>query len=145
MEKKANFVCSRSTVDGIYPPLILAIQARRLGADSMIFFTFDGINAVRKGCNENMKYFPPGFLGVVPGVPSAAAKTMIKMAEKKANVPCPSDLLEMASCEGVRFYACKMTMDMMGLSKEDLLTGVEVTDAHNFMQRALDSEVNMFI
>lgn len=145
MQKKANFVCSRSTVDGIYPPLILAIQARRVGADSMIFFTFDGINAVRKGRSENLKYFPPGLLGVVPGVPSVAAKTMIKMAEEKANVPGPADLLEMAACEGVKFYACKMTMDMMGLTEGDLLGDVEITDAKNFMERALNSEVNMFM
>jgi hypothetical protein len=51
----------------------------------------------------------------------------------------------MAACEGVKFYACKMTMDMMGLTEGDLLGNVEITDAKNFMERALNSEVNMFM
>ena len=145
MTKKANFICSRGTVDGVYPPLLLAIQSRRVGAESMIFFTFDGINAIHKEKSKHLKYFPQGILGVVPGVPSMAAKAMVKMAENKAQVPAPADLFEMALCEGVKFYACKMSLDMMDIKKEDLMDGVEVTDAENFMRIALDSQVNMFI
>ena len=145
MTPKANFICSRGTVDGVYPPLLLAIQSRRIGADSMIFFTFDGINAIHKEKSKKLKYFPQGILGVVPGVPSMAAKAMVKMAENKAQVPAPADLFEMAICEGVKFFACKMSMDMMDLKKEDLIEGVEITDAENFMRIALKSEVNMFM
>lgn len=142
--KKVTLICSRSTVDGVYPPLILGLQAARAGADAMIFFTFDGINVIKKGGMEKLKYYPPGVAGVIPGMPSAAARMMLKMAEDRANVPPPGDLLEMCVYEGVNLYACKMTMDMMNLRKEDLVEGVEVIDAAGYIKMALSADVNMF-
>ncbi len=143
--KSANFICSRNTADGVYPSLILALQARRAGAETMVFFTFDGINVIRKNGAKAIKYFPNGLLGAIPGVPSVFGKAMTGMAEKKAGVPNIETLLEMCQLEGVKFHACLMTMQMMNIKKEDLIDGVEVSDAAGYIKRALNSDLNLFI
>ena len=60
---KCTFICSRDTLDGAYPPLILAINARRLNMEATIFFTFMGINVIRKGRADKCKFIPPGVMG----------------------------------------------------------------------------------
>lgn len=144
-KKKVTFICSRSTLDGLYPPLILALQAARAGAEPLVFFTFDGMEAIKKGGLGRNKYYPQGFLGAIPGVPSAAGQKMVKLAEERAQVPGPADLFEMCRYEGVRFYGCKMTMEMMGIKEEDLIEGVEITNSESYIKMALDSDVNMFM
>jgi len=144
-KKKVLLICSRNTIDGVYPPLILALQAVRAGAEASIFFTFMGIEAVRKGGIKKAKFFPAGLMGVIPGMPAMATKMMLGLAEKKANVPPPADLLEMCRLEGVKLYGCLMTMDMMGLKESDLIEGAKVIDAAGYMQMALEADVNLFI
>ncbi|MBO8129027.1 MAG: DsrE/DsrF/DrsH-like family protein [Peptococcaceae bacterium] len=140
-----TFICSRNTLDGVYPPMILALQSVRKGANTAIFFTFNGLDVVKKGGIEKVKYYPPGFLGAIPGVPTLATKMMLKMAEEKAQVPVPKDLLEMCYLEGVKLWACKMTMDMMGLTEDDLIEGVKVTDAPGYLDMAFNAHINMFM
>ena len=62
MENKreaAAFITSKDTLDGVYPGLILGINARRLGMESTVFYTFMGLNVVRKGWIEKAKFQPP--------------------------------------------------------------------------------------
>jgi len=94
-----TFICSRDTIDGAYPPLILAINARRLGMDATIFFTFMGINVIRKGGAEKCKFYPPGFVGAIPGMATVATKMMAGKIES-AEIPTISEFLEMAQLEG---------------------------------------------
>ncbi|MGO0122324.1 DsrE/DsrF/DrsH-like family protein [Desulfothermobacter acidiphilus] len=144
-KKKATFICARNTLEGVYPPLILALQAVRAGAETSLFFTFDGINAVRKGGIKKAKYFPPGLLGVIPGIPALATRMMVRMAEENAGIPRPEDLLEMCQLEGVKLYACQMTVDMMKLRPEEFLPGVEIIDAPGYMKLALAADINIFV
>ena len=67
------------------------------------------------------------------------------MAEKRTGVPQPEDLLEICQLEGVKFYACLMTVQMMKLKKEDFIDGVEIIDAEGYMKLALDADINVFI
>jgi len=143
--KKVTMICSRSTLEGLYPPLILALQAARIGAQALVFFTFDGMNALKKGGLNNPRYYPPGLMGVIPGVSSAAGQKMVKVAGDKANIPNPEELFEMCRFEGVKFYGCRMTMEMMGISPGDLVEGVEITNSEGYMKMALNSDVNMFV
>ncbi|MBF7084283.1 DsrE/DsrF/DrsH-like family protein [Desulfallas sp. Bu1-1] len=143
--KRANFICSRNTLDGVYPPLILALQAKRAGAETMIFFTFDGIDVIRKDGLKKIKYYPNGLLGALPGVPAASTRMMTKLAEERAGVPNIETLLEMCRLEGVKLHACLMTMQMMNLQPEDFIEGVEVSDAASYIKTALESDVNLFI
>ncbi len=143
--KRVNLICSRDTADGVYPPLILGLQAARAGAETVIFFTFDGLNVIRKGGAKKIKYYPKGLLGAIPGLPAMMARMLSGLAESRAGVPDIETLLEMCQLEGVKFHACLMTMQMMNLSPSDLIEGVEVADAAGYMQKALVSDVNLFI
>jgi len=144
LHKSVTLICSRNTPEGVYPPLILAVQAVRLGAATSIFFTFDGVEVVRRGGIARIKHIVPGIGGIVPGASAIATHMILKLAEERANVPDPAALLEMILLEGVKCFACKMTMDMMEIGEEDLVEGVRVMDAEQYMKLALNSGVNMF-
>jgi peroxiredoxin family protein len=142
-KQKYTFICSRGTLDGAYPSLILAINSVRLGHEATIFYTFMGINIVRKEYLAKVKFHPPGFLGAIPGMTSLATGMMKKQIEE-ANIPEVEDLLEMARLEGIRLVACRMTMDMMKLTEEDLREGVEVMNAEQYLKIAGQCAINMF-
>jgi len=142
---KVTLICSRNTIDGVYPPLILALQAARKGAEVSIFFTFMGIEAIRRGGAAKARFYPPGFMGAIPGMSRIATRMMLKMAGEKAQVPPPADLLEMCRHEGVKFWACLMTVQMMNLKETDFVEGVTVIDAAGYMDMALASKLNLFI
>lgn len=137
------FICSRGTLDGAYPALILSINARRLGHEAFVFHTFMGINAVRKGRLEKFQFYPPGFLGALPGM-SHLATAMMKKQIDAAGIPNLEELQETAVLEGVKLIACRMTMDMMKLGKEDLIEGVEIMNAEQYLKLAGTCSINMF-
>jgi peroxiredoxin family protein len=141
--ESAAFITSRDTLDGAYPGLILGINACRLGMDATIFYTFMGINVIRKGWVEKAKFQPPGFMGAIPGM-AAAATWMMKGKMEKANIPTLPDLQEMALVEGVKFVACKMTVDMMEFTQADFIEGVEIQTAETFLKHAKECKVLMY-
>src|SRR5208337_4513790 len=77
-KESCTFICSRDTMDGVYPALILAINSRRLGMDASIFYTFMGINVIRKGGAAGVKFVPGGTMGAIPGMSSFASWMMRK-------------------------------------------------------------------
>ncbi len=139
----AAFITSRDTLDGAYPGLILGINAKRLGMQTRVFYTFMGINVIRKGWAEKAKFYPPGLMAAIPGM-SAAATWMMKGKIEKANIPALPDLQEVAQLEGVEFIACKMTIDMMGLKQEDFIEGVVIQAAEDFLKYAKDCKICLF-
>ena len=139
----AAFITSRDTLDGAYPGLILGINARRLGLQCKVFYTFMGINVIRTGWSEKAKFYPPGLMAAIPGM-SAIATWMMKGKIEKAKIPALPDLLEMAQLEGVEFIACRMTIDMMGLKKGDFIEGVTIQTAEEFLKYAKDCKICLF-
>ncbi|MFC1895666.1 DsrE/DsrF/DrsH-like family protein [Thermodesulfobacteriota bacterium] len=142
-KKKYTFICSRGTLDGAYPSLILAINAVRQDREAYVFYTFMGINIVKKGYLAKLKFHPPGFLGAIPGM-STVATAMMKKQIEEAGAPDIEDLIEMAQIEGVKLVACKMTLDMMKFETEDLIEGVEVMTAEEYLKLADQCTINMF-
>jgi peroxiredoxin family protein len=142
-KESAAFITSRDTLDGAYPGLVLGINAKRLGMDTSVFYTFMGINVIRKGWADKAKFQPPGFMGAIPGM-SAIATWMMKGKIEKANIPALPDLQEVAMLEGVKFVACKMTIDMMGLKKEDFIEGVTIQTAEEFLKAAKNCNICLF-
>ena len=144
MEKEsAAYITSRDTLDGAYPGLMLGINSCRIGMESRVFFTFMGINIIRKGHAKKAKFYPPGFMGAIPGM-SFFASWMMKNMIKKSNTPAIDELLEIAELEGVKLIACKMTMDMMQLDESDLIDGVYTQTAENFLKYARTCKVQLF-
>ncbi len=142
-KEAAAFITSRDTLDGAYPALILGINARRLGMDATIFYTFMGINIIRKGWTEKAKFQPPGVMGAIPGM-AGMATWIMKQKMEKANIPALPDLQEMAMLEGVKMVACRMTVDMMELKEEDFIDGVTVMTAEEFLKYAKDCKISLF-
>jgi peroxiredoxin family protein len=141
--EKACFICSKDTLDGAYPALILGINAARLGMEAKVFYTFMGVNLVRKGGIEKAKFIPPGVMGAVPGV-SVLATAMMKKKAEKAGIPSLPDLMEMAQLEGVELIACRMTIDMMEIKEQDLIDGVPIWTAEEFLKYAKDAKLCLF-
>jgi peroxiredoxin family protein len=142
-KNSAAFITSKDTLDGAYPGLILSINSRRLGMETVVFFTFMGINVIRKGWIENAKFQPPGFMGAIPGM-SSIATWMMKEKMEKANIPTLPDLQEMALMEGVKFVACKMTADMMEFTQDDFIEGVKIQTAEDFLKYAMDCKILLY-
>ena len=139
----AAYITSKDSLDGAYPGIILSINSRRLGMDATVFYTFMGINVIRKEWAEKAKFQPPGFMGALPGMASVAT-WMMKGKMEKANIPSLPDLQEIALVEGVKFVACKMTLDMMDLKQEDFIEGVTIMTAENFLKYAKDCKVLLY-
>ncbi|MGA3115483.1 MAG: DsrE/DsrF/DrsH-like family protein [Syntrophobacteraceae bacterium] len=143
LRQSCTFICSRDTLDGAYPSLILAINSRRLGMDASVFYTFMGINVIRKAGAAKCKFVPGGAMGAIPGI-SAFASWMMRKKIGAAGIPALDELMEMAQLEGVGLIACKMTIDMMGLRPEDFIEGVEIQTAEEYLKHARQCDINMF-
>lgn len=142
-KESCTFICSRGSLDGAYPALILAVNARRMGMDATVFYTFMGINLILKGGLEKCKFIPPGVMGAIPGMASVATKMMRKQIDG-AGIPSLAELMEIAQLEGVKLVACRMTIDMMGLKPEDFIDGVEIQTAEDYLKHARSCKINMF-
>lgn len=136
-------VCSRDTLDGAYPSAVLAINAVRLGMDATIYYTFAGLNVIRKGFAQKLKFYPSGTMGAIPGMAQLATGMMKKKIEK-AELPDLADLLEMCRLEGVKLIACHMAATMFELEKEAFIEGVEIANAEDFLKIAVEANLALF-
>jgi peroxiredoxin family protein len=84
----------------------------------------------------------PNIVGVLPGMTPMATKMMGSWMDK-AHVAKLSELLETAKELGVRLIACQMTMDVMGIKKEDLIEGVEIGGAATFLEFASENGLTL--
>lgn len=141
--EKAAFICVKDTIDGAYPSLVLAVNAARQGMESKVFYSFMGLHLVLKGGAERAKFFPPGVMGVIPGMTQIATGMMKKKIEK-ANIPSLADLQEMAQIEGVQLIACQMSIDMMEIDEDKLIDGAIVWNAGDFIKYAKDCQICLF-
>ena len=143
-------IAVHGTLDLAYPPLILATAALALDMEAAIFFTFYGLEILKKGnadklmvapiANPSMPMPVPNIIGMLPGM-TAMATGMMNSWMKKANVAKLSELLEMAVEGGVRIIACQMSMDVMGIKKEDLIDGIEIGGAATFLEYASQNAI----
>ncbi len=154
--KKMTIIASKGTLDMAYPPLILATTAAAMDYDVTIFFTFYGLDIVKKGYADKLKVSPignpampmpvpvPTLVGSLPGM-EAIATAMMKSMFKKHGVATIGDLLRIAMESGVKLIACQMTMDVMGVKQSDVIEGVEFGGAATWMDAASDAQINLFI
>jgi len=143
-------IAVHGTLDLAYPPLILATAALALDMEAAIFFTFYGLEIIKKGNADKLMVAPvgnpampmpvPNIVGMLPGM-TAMATGMMNGWMKKANVAKLSDLLEMAIEGGVKLMACQMSMDVMGIKREELIDGIEVVGAATFLNYASENAI----
>ncbi len=155
-QKKMTIIASKGTLDMAYPPLILATTAAAMDVDVTIFFTFYGLEIIKKGNAEKLKVSSignpampmpvpiPTLVGSLPGM-EAMASSMMKSMCKKHGVASIGQLLDLAKESGVKLIACQMTMDLFGYKKEELVDGVEVGGAASWLDIAADADINLFV
>ena len=86
----------------------------------------------------------PSILGVLPGS-TKLATSLMKSWMGKANVAKLPELVDIAMESGVEFMGCQMTMDVLGVKRDDLLDGIEVCGAAGFLDYASDADISLFM
>jgi peroxiredoxin family protein len=130
--EKVSIVVSKGSLEGIYPGLIMANGARMEGIEADLFFTFFGLDAIRRDRYENIKVATvgnpglhmPTWLGALPGFSALATKMMQRQMEK-IDIPPVPEFVELVADSGAHLYACKATVDMFGLTMEDFVPQVD--------------------
>ena len=150
--KRLAIIAMHGTLDMAYPPLILATAAAAMDMEVTIFFTFYGLDIVKKDNADHLKVAPianpampvpvPNIIGMLPGM-TYIATSMMNNWMKKARVARLSELLEMAQEMGVKMIACQMSMDVMGIKKGELIDGVEIGGAATFLEFASDNAISL--
>jgi peroxiredoxin family protein len=161
-------IATKGTMDMAYPPFILASTAAALGWNASIFFTFYGLELVKKDLSIKvsplgnpampMKMpFGPEWLkrvnmpipnlvaGNLPGFESFAT-TMMQQTVKAKGVPSIRELRDICVESGVRLVACQMTVDLFNYDQDDLIPEIaEWIGATSYLAEARDADVCLFI
>ena len=130
--EKVSIIVSKGSLDGVYPGLIMANGARAEGIEANLFFTFFGLDAIHRVRHDNIKLATVGnpglhvatMLGGLPGVSSVMTHYMNrKMAD--LDIPSIPEFIEMIADTGAGLYACKASVDLFGLEKNDFIPQVQ--------------------
>ncbi|MBI5680200.1 MAG: DsrE/DsrF/DrsH-like family protein [Methanobacterium sp.] len=139
MTDKATIIVHSGDMDKIYSALIVANGALSMGMEASLYFTFWGLQRLQKGGLEKGPLSKMNFLGL--------GKWMIKSRMKKANVVSLERLINDYKELGGKIIACEMTMEIMGVKKEDLQQDLidEYGAVGTYIQEARDSKITLFI
>lgn len=155
MTKKMALIATKGTLDMAYPPFILASTAAALGWDVQIFFTFYGLQLLRKDLSD-VKISPlanpampmpvpmPVLVQALPGMESMATM-MMKQKLKSKGVASLEELRELCLEADVKFVACQMTVDLFEFETSEFISNVEYGGAATFMKFAGEADVCLFI
>lgn len=156
--KKLAIIATKGSLDWAYPPFILSSTAAALGYEVEIFFTFYGLQLLRKKLdlqvtplgNPGMpmplgmdKWFP--VLGTaLPGMQSMMTMMMKKkMADK--GVASLEELRDLCQEAEVKLIACQMTVDLFDMNTSDFIDGIEYAGAARFFEFAGESDICLYI
>ena len=156
-DKGKTFILFSDDLDKVLATFVLANGAVATGEKVTIFFTFWGLNAIKK---LNKPAVKKDFFGKMFGMmlPSSSLKLklskmnmggmgsrMMRYIMNKKNIDSLESLREQAIQNGVEFIACQMSMDVMGVKREELLDNVTIGGVATYMNRAEQANVNLFI
>jgi len=152
--RKIAFICSKGNLDMAYPALVMGWAALGNGIEVTLFFTFWGMDLINKARVDHLEIPPianasmkmnmmgvPGYVGipqifgVIPGM-TAFASALMKSKMKKLKVPTVREYLEMMVDAGANLYACKMSVDMFDLKKDDFIIPGKVVRGSNKADQA---------
>ena len=154
--RKMAFICSKGNLDMAYPGLIMASGALSEGIETHLFFTFWGMDMINTGTNEKLqfsmlgntamhmpgstKHIPQG-LGGLPGMTAFATK-MLKDSIADLDIPEVPEFLTMLHEMGATLWACKLSVDMMGLERDDMIDEVEdIINVADFLELSDDAQI----
>ena len=162
-----TIISTKGTLDMAYPPFILASTAAALGWEVSVFFTFYGLNLLKKDLDlkvsplgnpampMKLPYGPewlrkkdlviPTVFASLPGF-EGAASAMMKQSMRNKGVASIAELRELSLEAGVNMVACQMTVDLFGMSQDEFIP--EISDwvgAASFLPIASTADVNLFV
>ncbi len=156
--KKLGIIATKGTLDWAYPPFILASTAAALGYETQIFFTFYGLQLMRKDLNLKVsplgnpgmpmpmamdKWFP--VLGTaLPGM-EAVMTSMMKAKMKSKGVASVEELRELCIEAEVKMVACQMTVDLFDFTHDNFIDGLEYGGAATFFEFAGETDICLYI
>ena len=156
--KSMSLIVTKGTLDGAYPPFILATTAAGMGLNVSMFFTFYGLQLLKKDVDHlkvstlgnpamqipyaGIHLELPNLAAIVPGA-EAACSAMMKRLIAQKNIPTIAELRNTALELGVRMVGCEMTMDMFEIGREQMIDGIDIAGAATYVESALDSDINL--
>jgi peroxiredoxin family protein len=137
--KKMTIILHSGDLDKIYSALILGTGALSMGMEASIYFTFWGLERLKKGNLEGGPLSKMNFLGL--------GRRMMRSRMRKANVESLDTLMKDFKDLGGKVIACEMTMDVMGICRDDLDTTLvdECGAVGAYLKEAMESDINLFI
>lgn len=158
MSKKLAIIATKGTLDWAYPPFILASTAAALGYETQVFFTFYGLQLLKK--DLTLKVSPLGNPGMpmpmgmdawfpnlglaLPGM-EAMMTTMMKAKMRAKGVASVEDLRSLCLEAEVKMVACQMTVDLFDMEKSHFIDGIEYGGAATFFEFAGESDICLYI
>jgi peroxiredoxin family protein len=156
-EKKLALIATKGTLDWAYPPFILASTAAALGYEVQIFFTFYGLQLLKKDLNlkvsplgnpgmpmpMGMDKWMPNIVTALPGM-EAMMSGMMKSKMKSKGVASVAELRELCLEAEVKLIACQMTVDLFDMQPSEFIDGIDYAGAATFFEFAGESDVNLF-
>jgi peroxiredoxin family protein len=147
--EKVSIIISHGSLEGIYPGLIMANGARMEGMEANLFFTFFGLDAINRRRHDHIKASTVGnpglhlatWVGGIPGMASFVTHQLEKTIAELDIPPIP-EFLEMIADSGAGLYACKASVDMFKLTREDFIEQVnDVITVGDFYQLAAGGQI----
>ena len=158
MDKKLSLLIFSGEYDKALAGLILANSAKELGMEVSMFFAFWGLLLLRDpniNVSEGKSSLEKLMGAMTPKGPeelplsnmnfSGLGKKMLEAMMKEDGTPTLSKFLEGAVKKGVKFYGCKLSIEVMGFKKEELIPELEVIEATDYLKDALQSDIQLFI
>lgn len=155
--KNKTLIMFSDDLDRAIATFVLANGAAATGRKVSIFFTFWGLNVIKKEHKPTVKkdLFGRMFAWMMPSHSKklklsqmsmlGMGDRMMRYIMKKKNIDSLESLRQQAIDNGVELIACQMTMDMMGVKREELIDGVDIGGVATYMERADEANVNLFI
>lgn len=152
-----TFIMFSDSLDRAIATFVLANGAAATGGKVTIFFTFWGLNVIKKRRKPHVEkdIFGRMFAWMLPSDSTClhlSKMSMLGLGDRlmrhimrRKNISQLEELMREAVYNGVELIACQMTMDMMGISRDELIDGVTVGGVATYMERAGNSGVNLFI
>lgn len=157
--KSMSIIVTKGTLDWAYPPFILATTAAAMGLEVTMFFTFYGLQLLKK--DLDLKINPlgnsamempmggghmamPNLLAAMPGATALTTSMMKNMIAKKG-VASIDELRDLAFEADVNMIACQMTMDLFEYKQSDMVEGITLGGAATWVDAATRCDINLYI
>jgi NADPH-dependent 2,4-dienoyl-CoA reductase/sulfur reductase-like enzyme/peroxiredoxin family protein/rhodanese-related sulfurtransferase/TusA-related sulfurtransferase len=156
-DNTATLICFSDDYDKALATFVIANGAIASGKKVSIFFTFWGLNVIKRRNTGNVKKDVYGkmFGMILPGSTKAlglskmnmagAGSRMMRMIMRKKNIESLEGMMKTAIDNGVELIACQMSMDVMGIKAEELIEGVQVGGVATYLERTEGSNLNLFV